>query len=198
MAHPTEGTRRAEVVAAAARVFADHGYRATSMNGLAQAVGLSKAGLYHYVRSKEEILVQLYEDGLAQQLEAERTIVAAGLAPDQTLRHLLQERVVHACHNRQLQKIQSEEEAELPAELMGTVRRHRRDRAQLLVDVVNDGMERGQFRPSVSPRIAVMTMLGAVNFVYKWYDPEGERSPEQLAEEIAEYLLCGLRPVDGS
>jgi AcrR family transcriptional regulator len=167
------------------------------MNDLAGAVGLSKAGLYHYVRSKEEILVQLYEDGLAQQLDAERTIVAAGLAPDQTLRRLLQERVVDACHNRQLQKIQSEEEAELPADLMGTVRRHRRDRAQLLVDVVNDGIERGQFRPSVSPRIAVMTMLGAVNFVYKWYDPGGERSPEQLAEEIAEYLLCGLRPADG-
>ena len=194
MARSTDGSRRDEVVATAARVFAEHGYRATSMNDLAEAVGLSKAGLYHHVRSKEELLVQLYEDALAQQLDAERTIVAAGLPPAQTLRRLLQERIVHACQNRQLQKIQSEEEAELPAELMGTVRGRRRDRTRLLVQVVTDGIDKGDFRPAVSPRIAVMAMLGAVNFVYKWYDPAGERTPEQLAEEIADYLLAGLRP----
>jgi AcrR family transcriptional regulator len=194
MAKATDAGRRGEVVAAAARVFADRGYRATSMNEIAEAVGLSKAGLYHHVRSKEELLVQLYEEGLAEQLAAERAIVAEGLGPEQTLRRLLEARVVHACHNLQLQKIQSEEEAELPAELMGTVQRHRRQRARLLVDVVTEGIARGEFHPSVSPRIAVITMLGAVNFVYKWYDPAGGRPAEQLAAEIAEYLVSGLRP----
>ena len=96
------GGRRAELFAAAVAVFAERGYRATSMRELAQAVGLSKSALYHYVRSKEELLVALYEDVLAQRLEEQSAVRSSGLPADEALRRILVDRFVHACANRQL------------------------------------------------------------------------------------------------
>jgi TetR/AcrR family transcriptional regulator len=188
------GGRRAELFAAAVAVFAERGYRATSMRELAQAVGLSKSALYHYVRSKEELLVALYEDVLAQRLEEQAAVRSSGLPADEALRRILVDRFVHACANRQLLRVFFEEEAELPSELMATVRERRKLNEDVVVGVIEQGVAEGVFAVPISPRLAARAMAGAVNFVHKWFDPTGPRTAEDLADDFATYLLAGLRP----
>ena len=185
--------RRAELVAAAVAVFGERGYRATSMRELALAVGLSKSALYHYVRSKEELLVALYEDVLAQRLAEQVAVQEAGLPPDEALRTILVDRFVHACHNQELLRVFFEEEAELPPELMTTVRLRRRQNEDVVVALIADGVDAGVFELAISPRLAARAMSGAVNFVHKWYDPAGPRAAEDLAADFADFLLAGLR-----
>jgi hypothetical protein len=106
----------------------------------------------------------------------------------------LRERIVFGCEHAPIQKVYAEEQVELPADIAERLDGHRRARAELLVGVIERGVTEGVFQPTVTPRIAVNTMLGAVNFVYRWYDPRGERTPEELADEIADYLIAGLCP----
>jgi len=185
--------RRAELLAAAVAVFGERGYRAASMRELARAVGLSKSALYHYVRSKEELLVALYEDVLAQRLAEQKAVQSSGLPPDEALRTILVDRFVHACHNQELLRVFFEEEAELPTELMATVRLRRRQNENVIVALIEEGVARGVFSLAISPRLAARALAGAVNSVHKWFDPAGPRSAEELAVDFAAFLLGALQ-----
>jgi len=117
--------QRQRVPSASAEIFSKRGYRATSMNEITAAVGLSKPTLYHYFRSKEQILVRLYENVMDHTVSSARAIAAAAPSPIDALRELITYRVRCTCENQALHKLFFEEETELPAGLLHTVRRGR-------------------------------------------------------------------------
>jgi AcrR family transcriptional regulator len=190
------GNRTEDILAAAVAVFAENGYRATSMNDLARAAGISKPGLYHYVASKEQLLVLLYQSELEEHLVEERAVIASSASATESLRRILAQRATYSCRQQKLQRIFTEEEAEVPAELMGVIRQQRREREDFLVNVVEDGVESGEFRLTATPRIAVRSMVGAVNFCYKWFDPSGPKDADQIGSEVADFLVSALVPPD--
>jgi AcrR family transcriptional regulator len=184
--------RRKQVIDAAVMVFSEQGYRATSMHDLAAAVGLSKPSLYHYVSSKEDLLVELYENVIAEGIESARRIGTRSLPPLEATREIVIERIVYTCENRKLLRIFFEEEAEIPAELTQTVRQQKREYEDLIISLLKRGVEDGSVRLSTTPRIAVNTLLGAAHWVYKWYDPGGSKSARALAKDVTNLLLTGL------
>jgi AcrR family transcriptional regulator len=186
------GNRTEEILAAAVAVFAENGYRATSMNDLARAAGLSKPGLYHYVSSKEQLLVLLYQTEMEHHLVEERAVIDSSTSATESLRRILAQRATYSCRHQRLQRIFTEEEAEVPAELMGVIRKQRREREDFLVNVVEDGVAAGELRLTATPRIAVRAMVGAVNFCYKWFDPSGPKDAEQIGSEMADFLVSAL------
>jgi AcrR family transcriptional regulator len=186
------GSRTEGILAAAVAVFAENGYRATSMNDLARAAGLSKPGLYHYVASKEQLLVLLYQTEMEQHLVEERAVIESSTSATESLRRILAQRATYSCRQQRLQRIFTEEEAEVPAELMGVIRQQRREREDFLVNVVEDGVAAGEFRLTATPRIAVRAMVGAVNFCYKWFDPSGPKDADQIGSEMADFLVAAL------
>jgi TetR/AcrR family transcriptional regulator, cholesterol catabolism regulator len=190
------GNRTEDILAAAVAVFAENGYRATSMNDLARAAGISKPGLYHYVASKEQLLVLLYQSEMEQHLVEERAVIASNASAAESLRRILAQRATYSCRQQKLQRIFTEEEAEVPAELMGVIRQQRREREDFLVNVVEDGVAAGEFRLTATPRIAVRSMVGAVNFCYKWFDPSGPKDADQIGSEVADFLVSALVPPD--
>ena len=162
------------------------------MLDIAQEVGLGKPTLYHYFHSKEEILVRLYEDVLDESLGAARTIVADATGPWEALQRLLADRVVYTCHHRQLLTVFFEEEAELPAALAESVLVRRREYEDLFVAVVNAHLADTAFELHTPVRVYVNACLGAANWVYKWYNPDGPLSAEQLGADIAALMLKAL------
>jgi len=188
------GNRTEEILAAAVTVFAENGYRATSMNDLARAAGLSKPGLYHYVASKEQLLVLLYQTVMEQHLVEERAVIDSSTSATESLRRILAQRATYSCRQQRLWRIFTEEEAEVPAELMGDIRKQRREREDFLVNIVEEGVAAGEFRLTATPRIAVRAMVGAVNFCYKWFDPSGPKDAEQIGSEMADFLVSALVP----
>jgi AcrR family transcriptional regulator len=192
-----DASRRDDIIQAAIRAFAAQGYRRTSMRDIAAEAGLSKAGLYHHVRTKEELLVNIYERSMAETLADEQSVVAAGLSPEETLTTLLRTRIIDMCESQHVHKILAAEESELPIDLMGAARKARTDRVKLLAQVIREGMKTGVFRPPVSVNIAVLAILGTVNFIYQWYEPKGPLSPSQLADALTEHLVSGIRTPTG-
>lgn len=189
---PQQSDKRAQLLAAAIQVFSERGYRATSMWDLARAVGLSKPALYHYVTSKEALLVELYEGVTTQGVESARRVVAKRPPPAEALRELLIERIVFTCENRRLLQIFFEEEAEIPDDLMRAMRRQRRAYEDALIQLLNRGVDEGVFAFDSAPRIVVNTLLGAAHWTYKWFDPNGIHTAQELAVEISDLLLSGL------
>ena len=185
--------RRREVMAAATAVFSERGYRAASMNDIAVKMGMGKASLYHYVASKEDVLIELYEDVLRENVIAARRIAGSERTALEALAELIADRVAYTCRNRELLRIFFEEEAELPARQQSRLISVRHEYEQTLLEMVARGEAAGEFSLQTTPQIFVNTVLGAANWVYKWYQPDGSLSPEELGSQIADLLLAGLR-----
>jgi TetR/AcrR family transcriptional regulator, cholesterol catabolism regulator len=186
--------QRRRVLRASVEIFSKRGFRATSMNEIAAGVGLSKPTLYHYFRNKEELLVLIYRDVLDDSLRMAHETVAAAPTPLDAVRELIVSRVVYTCENQDLLKICFEEEDELRPDLAETLLERRRAFEDVLTDAV---LAHLVGHPDVTlpmtPKTFVNTCLGAVNWTYKWYSPEGPRTPEELGREMADVLLRALR-----
>src|SRR5687768_12521727 len=97
---PNPRERSEQVYAAALRLFREKGYHATSMQDIAAAVGLYKGSLYHYIGSKEELLVEVFERGMGTILrDVERIASEASLSPSQQLRHVIRAHVCAVAEN---------------------------------------------------------------------------------------------------
>jgi TetR/AcrR family transcriptional regulator len=184
--------RRREVLAAATAVFSARGYRASAMSDVAEELGMGKASLYHYVGSKEEILVELYEDVLRENVIAARRIAESDRPARQALHDLIVDRVAYTCRNRDLLRVFFEEEAELPVREQARLIAVRNEYEQTLLDLLARGAAAKEFAPPTTPTILVNTALGAANWTYKWYRPDGPLTPEQLGAEIATLVLATL------
>lgn len=189
--------RRREVMAAAVRVFSERGYRAASMSDIAEELGMGKASLYHYVSGKEQVLIELYEEVIRENVIAARRIVESDRTALEALAEVLRDRVAYTCHNRDLVRVFFEEEAELPARQQARLISARREYEQTLLDLVARGEAAGEFSLPTTPAIFVNTLLGAANWTYKWFNPNGPLSPEELGTQIADLLLTGLRTPQG-
>lgn len=184
-----QDVRRRGVLQAAAALYAEQGYRATSMNDLAARVGLSKPALYHYVRSKEDLLVELYEEVLRANTDSVSAIEAGSRRAIDALHEVLVERVRYTCEHQALLRVFFEEEAGLPRAALADVLRSRRRYEDAVIAIVLRAVEEDQLEIGTTPRIYVNALLGAANWVYKWYDTDGRLGPRALGEEIAAALL---------
>lgn len=181
--------RRRDLLAAAARLYAGRGYRATSMNDLAREIGLSKPALYHYVRSKEQLLSELYADVLLDNTSAVTRIVAAAPTPVAALRAVIVQRVVYTCENQALLTVFFQEESHLPPAELERVTAARRTYDEAVLAIVEQALAERALAITVPARIYVNTLIGAANWVYRWYDPAGRLGPQALGEEVATALL---------
>jgi TetR/AcrR family transcriptional regulator, cholesterol catabolism regulator len=193
---PAGGSRadeqRRRILAAAVEVFSRRGYRAASMNDIAVGVGLSKPSLYHYWRTKQDLLVAVYEEVLDESLRGARAIVVAAPSPLEAVRGLIVERVAYTCEHQDLLKICFEEESELPAALAEPILERRRAFEAVVLDAVRSQLDASGRELPMAPKTFVYTCLGAANWVYKWYDPTGPLSPRELGEQVAAVQLAVL------
>lgn len=173
-------------------IFSSKGFRGTSMNDLADAAGLSKSSLYHYFDSKDDLLVEIYDDVLRHNIESAQRTRDSELSTELKLRELLVGRVEYVCRNRRILQIFFEEEAELPRRLLSQVFAARTAYVELIVGLIEAGVEEGVFKITTSPTIVVNTLLGATNWIYKWYSPRGLQTPLQLGNDITDLLLRSI------
>jgi AcrR family transcriptional regulator len=184
-------SRRREILAAASTVFRRRGFAATGMREIGAQLGMTAGNLYYYFRSKDDLLAYCQETTVEILLDqAERIAAGAGSAADK-LRRIV---IAHAvCLNETLPGSLAHLEPEaLPAERRAPLARRRKRYEQLLVDLVETGQARGELRPGEA-RLAVLALLGALNWTVKWFSGRGEKSAAEVGERFAELFLDGLR-----
>lgn len=177
------------LLAAAARVFAERSYHATSMRDLAAASGVSLAGIYYYVKGKEELLHLIQERCFTQVLEGAKAAVAP--ESDATLR--LQAFIRHhvaffAAHMAEM-KVLSHEATSLTGVGQRRVNAIKRRYVDLLEKLLKDA---SPDETAVDRSAAAYALFGMMNWIYNWYDPAGEIDPQRLADLIARIFLGGF------
>jgi AcrR family transcriptional regulator len=180
------------VYAAALRLFRQKGYHATSMQDIAAAVGLYKGSLYHYIGSKEELLVRVFERAMAALLEdTERIAADEALGPSAQLRQIIEAHVEAVANNLDALTVYLHEWRALAGESLASVRLQRERYTGLVGGIVSRGVHLGEFQ-AADVRIVTLGLLGMCNWLCQWYRPGGRLTPAEIAGHFADLVLSGL------
>lgn len=181
--------RRDEVVATAARLFAERGYEATSIAELTEATGLAAGGIYHYIEGKDELLIAICDELLEPLLARAREIVATEAAAATHLRELLRAWLQHIETHRDHMIVFSRERQIIEREPQWRqVRAQRKAFEQILDDVLAAGEREGTMSFPDRP-LALLALLGMVNYTPQWQRPRGRLSPTEIADGYCALLL---------
>ena len=181
--------RRREVVATAARLFAERGYDGTSMAELTEATGLAAGGLYHYIEGKDGLLIAICDELLEPLLERAREIVAAEAPPVGQLRELVGAWVAHVVEHRDHMLVFTQERQAIESEdRWRRVRSQRRAFEQILDEVLARGEADGSM--SFADRsLSLLALLGMVNYTAQWVRPGGRLSAAEIADGYCAMVL---------
>lgn len=186
-----------ELLENSARLFASKGYSNTSFQDIADAMGISRPALYHYVSNKEEILAALVRDVLERVVEIlERARARDDLAEDERVVEAMRQIVVNNARNTTRFRLLDRSEPDLPAELADMHRQARRRVLELLTGLVDDATTAGRFRP-LNSRTVALGMLGMANWVAWWYRAGSDGDPGEVAEVLVDLVMTGVRRGDG-
>jgi len=184
-----ESETREKILQAATTVFARKGYSAT-IEQIAEVIGVSKGNIYYYFESKQILLFHLLKRAMNILLDGARLINDA--PADQRLKKLLRDHIIHLCHKKDLMTIMMDLYRELTPEQWQEVVNLRDAYEAKIQSIIKEGIERGFFLPN-DEKVLSYSLLGSVNWVYTWYNPEGRLNPEEIAEIISEHLMNGIR-----
>jgi len=182
---------REEILFAAAQIFGQKGFHATSMQDIADSVNLQKASLYHHFESKQEILLCLLDSALDLLIERIAPVQASMHPPEEKLRDAMRIYIQTVADYQNLASVLLLEHRSLDPELR---ERHspRRDRFEYIWrELIQEGQDAGVFTCSPSA-LTARALLGVMNWTITWYRKEGPLSPEEIAEQFADLFLFGL------
>jgi AcrR family transcriptional regulator len=184
---------RIEILKSAAAAFRKLGYHGATVEQIAAALHMKKGNLYYYFRNKEEILFACHEYSHDRLQELLDKVVRSTAPADEKLRRLISSTVHVILDELHGTALLLDLEALSPAHLKAVIiRRDRFDRGMRMI--LEEGIATGAFAPG-DPKLLAFAMLGAVNWIARWFSPAGPASSEEIATHFADYLIAGLRSI---
>ena len=184
--------RRTEMIHAAARLFSERGYHGTSIQHLADALGLQKGSLYSHIGSKEELLFDVVNEGADRFLERGELAIELQALASVKLRRLLVGHIETAIEHLDAATVFLNEWRYLSEDKRGIIQA-KRDRYENIVrSIIDEGIAAGEFRDDANVRFAARLVLSAGNWTYAWFKPGGELGPTEIGERFADLLIRGL------
>ena len=179
-----------ELLDISAAIFARKGYRSTTLQDIADEFGVLKGSLYHYIRSKDDLLFEVIRSVFAAGLANLRTLAEADLDPVERLRAVIHGHVLYLIDNlvkttvllHEYDQLTDERRAELPV----------REYQSLIAGLIGDAQADPRVKSGLDAQLVALAVLGAANWVYRWYRPGGTRTPEQIADAYADLLVDGM------
>jgi len=182
--------KRNAVLQAAAQLFNERGFHATSLDDIAARLNVTKPTLYYYVKNKDEILLQCVSKGLQMMLEGiAASRAAGGKAIDQLMTCMqVYARIVTMDFGMCLIRVGDEQ---LPPESRKELRRLKSAIDQEFRRLVAEGVAEGSIQPC-DPKITAFVIAGALSWIGRWYQPGGEYTAEQVAQQCIATLCDGV------
>jgi TetR/AcrR family transcriptional regulator, cholesterol catabolism regulator len=187
--------RAAEVFRTAAEMILQKGYDATSVSDIAGALGITKAGLYHYIHGKTQLLFDIMQYGL-DQLDREVARPAMNIADAEArLRFMISMHARIVTRGHGAVTILVDEARALSPSQNRKITRRKRDYLDFLRATLRELAREGKLR-GVDVTVAAFSLLGMINWLSRWYQPDGALNEEEIAEQLVDIALNGLiRPV---
>jgi AcrR family transcriptional regulator len=210
-----------EILAHATGVFCEKGYEGASMRDLSRATGMSLAGLYYYFESKEKLLYLIQKHTFSTIIERLRERLQPARDPEQRLRIFIQNHLEYFLANQKGMKVLTHEDEALKDKYAQEVRALKREYYRICLEIVEELLkvsgngrlarnrvdagdparvgdarrrsEREPARIDITPRIAVLSFFGMMNWIYTWHNPRIDADAGALAQQMGDIFLDGIR-----
>ena len=187
-----QSERRADLVRIAAELFAERGYRATTVRHIGDAAGVLSGSLYHHFDSKETILDELLSSYLNELVEIYREITA-GIEPVTALRGLITEAFRSLGeHRAAITVLQNERNFLRTLPRFGYLTKNEEEVRRIWITVLRDGIDSGSFRADLDPIVTYRFLRDSVWVAVRWFRQDGRLTPEDLAEQYLRMILSGI------
>jgi AcrR family transcriptional regulator len=185
--------KRLEIINCCAELFDRVGFHGTSMQVLADEMGMGKPTLYHYFASKNDILYEMHQvhiDALFRGLEPERDL--SELDPAKLLEEACASSLKQIAEHPGYVRAFMDHYAELEGRQRSEMRKQRERYLTRITQIISAGIARGQFK-AIDPELATLAFLGMCNWAYKWYPRMADdHPPAKMAQVLCQIFLGGL------
>lgn len=182
--------RKAQLLEIASRIFYEDGYEKGSLSTVARAAGITKAAIYHHFKNKEEILYNIILgtiDGLIFDL---RAISKRKDDPIKELKEMIDVQVSYNSHKIKA-KIVFEDGNFLDKKYEGVIRNRKKEIVEIYKNKFEEIASAGKLK-NVDITTAKFSVLGIINWVYQWYNPDGKLSIEKIKDDITKLIFYGM------
>jgi len=180
------------ILRTSARIFAEKNYHSTSMRDISRATSVSLAGLYHYCKSKEELLFLIQDNCFGRVLERLEERLEQVEDPVVKLRIFIENHLSFFAANMSEMKVLSHEAESLEGDLHAHVSGKKDKYTKLARKILREVTE--GHKHSVDLTVATYALFGMMNWIYNWYDPKGKLKVADLAENLTQLFLGGYAP----
>jgi AcrR family transcriptional regulator len=184
-------SRKVQIEGIATELFRKKGYAATSMRDLAQAVGMEAASIYSHIKNKEALLSSICFRLADAFMDAKKEMELQTMPAPLLLQKAIEAHVRVITNNLDASAVFLHEWRHLSPEPLAEFIALRKAYENYLIRIIQQGKEEGKFQFE-DEKIAVLSLLSGLNWIYDWYKPEGKLTPEQVAQNLSNLLLNGL------
>ncbi|MBI5374623.1 MAG: TetR/AcrR family transcriptional regulator [Candidatus Schekmanbacteria bacterium] len=185
--------REQEILSAAAKIFREKGYHRATIEDVAKEVGMLKGSLYYHIKNKNELLFKIGIAPLEATTKKLREIAGEDISPSQKLKKAVAERL-KAFDNffPEISVFFQEKFEELPESEREILRDGQLEDENLWIKILEEGIEKGEFRKGMDVKIVVKGITGMCHWMYKWYRQDGRLSSEKIAEIFVDFVFNGI------
>lgn len=192
MPDSVKNIRKEHIVDAAAQLFKQKGYAASSMRDIATALNIEAASLYHHIKNKEEILDIICFSMASKFLSAIAEVNDIYFNAEEKLRKAILSHVEIITEDIDKSAVFLREWRSLPAQSLQDFMLLRNSYESEFTRIIENGIEEDVFE-AVDKKFAVLSILSSVNWINEWYQAEGKMKPQEIAQQISNFVMGGLR-----
>jgi AcrR family transcriptional regulator len=184
--------RKQQIIEKATQLFQKQGYAATSMRDLAGYIGIEAASLYSHIKSKEEILQTICFQMANDFFQSLEKIELEKLSADEKLRKAVISHVEVLTKDSAASAVFFSEWRHLSESYLNDFLTMRNNYENKFIQILIDGHKEGIFK-KMDAKFTVLALLSSINWMPSWYKPEGQLSPEEIAENVTDVFINGLK-----
>jgi AcrR family transcriptional regulator len=181
-----------DIVAAAAKVFRTKGYHAATVRDIADEVGILKGSLYHHFESKEALLYLVVKEPIAEMFRTMAEIAASELSATEKLRRAISAHLEAFDRHYPHLFVYLRERESVKRRFREMIGYSPKEYERHWQDILRQGIAEGEFRADLDVQVTAYGILGMLNWLYKWYDPQGRLGVGEVADQFIALALAGL------
>ena len=181
-----------EITKQSVKLFQEKGFSETSIQDIVDSLGVTKGTFYYYFTSKEILLMEIHLRYIDDLLIRQKVIIDSMKTCRDKIIRIVSLIILDIEKQRANGRVYFREMRNLTPENTKKIKKKREEFRLNIVDVLSEGIESGEFRENLDPKMIAFAILGVTNWSYNWFNPDGEVSVEDLAEKYVDFVLHGI------
>ena len=184
--------RRLNILKAAVKLFGEKGYHDATLEEIARELKYTKGSIYYYISSKQDLLFQCHDLAMNLLLDNINKIKDSGLPPEIMLKEVIKGHIETLISEFNLIIVTLSNDYELEEKYSEIIIGKRDLYEKFISDIIRQGIKSGVFR-EIPVKVVINLIMGASNWVGRWYSDEGSMTLQEIGQFYADYLVAPLR-----